>query len=255
MAELRVVIVDDEPLVRRGLHRVLGGEPAVRIVGEARNGREALELIERLHPDLLFLDVQMPEIDGLGVVAALDPATAPAIIFVTAFDQYAIEAFNVHAVDYLLKPFDDERCRTALLRARERLASRGPAGLDERLAALLQATRPAKSAPDRIAVRQQGRTIFVPVAEIDWIEAADNYARLHTRDGTFLVRETIKQLAVELDPAFVRIHRSTLVKLDQIREVRPQADGDHTVVLASGARLTLARSWRETFEGKVGRPR
>jgi two-component system LytT family response regulator len=224
-------------------------------MGAARNGREALDLTARLRPDLLFLDVQMPELDGLGVVAALDPGTAPAIIFVTAFDRYAIEAFNLHAVDYLLKPFDDERCRTALSRALERIAARGGARFDPRVSAWLAAARPAKSVVERLAVRQNGRTVFVAVAEIDWIEAADNYARLHTKAGSFLLRETIRHLAEELDPVFVRIHRSSLVRLDQVREVRPQADGDQTVVLASGVQLVLTRSWRDHFEARAGKPR
>ncbi len=255
MADLRVLIVDDEPLVRRGLERVLRTEPGVRVVGEARNGKEALELTAELRPDLLFLDVQMPELDGLGVVAALDPRTAPAIIFVTAFDRYAIEAFNLHAVDYLLKPFDDERCRKALRRAEERLAGSGGAGIDHRLTAWLAAAGQAKPVVDRLAVRHNGRTVFVALADIDWIEAADNYARLHTKAGSFLVRETLRQLAEELDPTFVRIHRSTLVRLDQVREVRPRADGDQTVVLTSGVQLILTRSWRDQFESKAGRPR
>ena len=247
---IRCLLVDDEPLVRRGIRAFLADVPDVEVVGEARNGVEALAAIRRDAPDLVFLDVQMPELDGLGVVAALSPGPMPAIVFVTAYDAYALKAFDVHAVDYLLKPFDEARFRTALARARERLSG-GRDGLERRLDALLADLRPPAWL-ERLAVRRNTATLFVDIASVEWLEAADNYVKVHTLGARHLIRETLKTLESQLDPRrFARIHRSAIVNLDRVREVRALPRGDHVVRLASGAEVTLGRAYREAFETRM----
>jgi two-component system LytT family response regulator len=258
VASIRALLVDDEPLVRRGIRGFLADEPDVEVVGEARNGREALSLIAELGPDLVFLDVQMPELDGLGVVAALGERT-PAIVFVTAFDAYALKAFDVHAVDYLLKPFDEARFRTALGRARERLARPAPLPregdrVSGQLEALLHELRGRPAFLDRLMIRSGSRVVLVRTEEIDWIEAADNYVRVHAAGARHLLRETIRSLEARLDPRhFARIHRSAVVNLERVRELHALPSGDFTVLLRTGAQLTLSRSFREEFERRVGR--
>jgi two-component system, LytTR family, response regulator len=249
---LRVLVVDDEPLVRRGLRALLGEESGIELVAEARNGREALALIRAERPDLVFLDVQMPGLSGLGVLEALAPEERPAVVFVTAFDRYAVHAFDLHAVDYLLKPFDEERFRTALGRARERLRpGTNPgtrAALDALLAELRSAATPGDT-PDRLAVREGGRIVLVPVGEIDWIEAADNYVRLHRAGGYHLLRESLARLEQTLDPKrFARIHRSAIVNLSRVRALEPLSGGEYEVILEGGRRLTLSRGYRDRFQ-------
>jgi two-component system LytT family response regulator len=252
---LRVLLVDDEPLVRRGLRAFLAAEPDVTVVGECGDGRDAVRVIRAERPDLVFLDVQMPELDGLGVVDALEEdERPPALVFVTAYDAYALRAFEVHAVDYLLKPFDEGRFRTALARARQRLARADtPAPGDPRLEALLRELRPAPAYAERLLVRTASRMLPVPVAAIDWIEAADNYVRLHVGAERHALRETIKGLEARLDPRrFARIHRSTIVNLDRVREVRPLPSGDCVLLLLDGTQLSLSRGYREAFEAGFG---
>lgn len=244
------MVVDDEPLVRRGLVRFLGRQPGVALTPEAADGVEAIRLIEEHRPDLVFLDIQMPELDGFEVLESLDPEAQPAVVFVTAYDEHALRAFEVHAVDYLLKPFDDERLATALERARQRLdGSNGrPPDLTELLASV--ANRSRKS--ERLLVRAGGRIQFVPVDTVIWFEARDNYVRLHTPDGTHLIRETIKALGARL-PAdrFARIHRSTIVNLTKVAELRPLPSGDSDVLLDDGTGLRLSRGYREEFERRM----
>lgn len=253
MTSLRVVVADDEPLILADLVRLLGAEPGVEVVGKARHGLEALDLVQSLLPDALFLDIQMPELDGLGVVAELDPATAPAVVFVTAFDHYAVKAFDAEAVDYLLKPFDPPRLRRALERIRARAATGDREELQRAIALLLSQQREPTRYLERIAARGVGRTSLLDVADITWIEAADNYVRLHTAAGDHLSRRTMRDLELALDPArFARIHRSTIVALPEVRELRPLGDGDQEVVLRSGKRLVLTRSYREAFESRFG---
>ena len=257
---IRVLLVDDEPLVRRGIRAFLADEPDVAVIGECGTGLEAVDAIRAERPDLVFLDVQMPELDGLGVLDALDEdERPPALVFVTAYDAYALRAFELHAVDYLLKPFDEARFRTALARARQRLASAGaatiPAAADSRLEALLRELRPAPAPAyaERLLVRSANRLLPVAVADIDWIEAADNYVRLHVGSRRCALRETIRSLEGRLDPRFfVRVHRSTIVNLDRVQEVRPLPSGDCTLLLTDGTQLSLSRNWRETFEARFG---
>jgi len=249
---LRVLIADDEPLARRGLRGWLLGDAEVEIIGEARHGAEALAMTRAHHPDLLFLDVQMPGLDGLGVLNELGPDLPQAVVFVTAYDQYALRAFDHHAVDYLLKPVDEERFRVALARARERVRVRRP---DPGLRALLEELRPdATEWLERIPARSGSKVTLVSVGEVEWFEAADNYVRLHTAGRRHVVRETMKALESRLDPRrFVRVHRSAIVALGQIRELEALPSGDYRITLRSGATVALSRTYVEEFEARVGR--
>ena len=241
-ADLRLVLVDDEPLVRRGMRAALRGVPRVEIVGEAESGLDAVAMLSELRPDLVLLDVQMPGLDGFGVLQALGDERPPAVIFVTAFDAYAVRAFEEHAVDYLLKPFDDARLLAAIKRARDRLTSgRGDTGVP--------AVLDAVPAPlQRFVVRIGTRVVVVPRASVDWFEAADNYVTLHTPDGAYLVRETLSALERRL-PAreYARSHRSAIVALDRVRGWTMLPSGDAELELRSGARVPLSRTFRDSF--------
>ena len=253
MTDVRVVIADDEPLVRRGLRAFIGASPGLSLVGEARNGSEAAQVIRAQRPDLVFLDVQMPELDGFGVLESLEGEPMPVVVFVTAYDEYAIRAFDVHAVDYLLKPFDEDRFRTALGRARSRLGERRAATLDERLEAVLTELRAREQYADRLLVKSEGRVTVVQVEDVDWIEAADNYARVHTARGRYLVREPIKSLERKLNPRrFARVHRSAIVNLARVRELQPMFGGEYVIILSTGAKLTLSRGYRDAFRDRLG---
>jgi len=240
---LRVLIVDDESVARRRIRRLLTAEPDVTVVGESADGASALTAIAKSKPDLAFLDVQMPELDGFGVVRSLPPSELPAIVFVTAYDRYALRAFDVQAIDYLLKPFTRERFRTALTRARERLQERGR---DDRLTRLIDHLGASQHYPARVAVRTGDRFVVINWNDVDWIEAADNYVTLHVGAREYLVRDTLASVEHQLDPErFTRIHRSAIVQLDRIVELHPATHGDVDVVLRDGARLTLTRTWRD----------
>ena len=243
---IRTMVVDDEPLVRRAITRFLSRQPDIDLVAEAGDGARALAMIRDEHPDLLFLDVQMPELNGFEILAQIAPDERPAVVFVTAFDEFAIEAFEVYAVDYLLKPFDDGRLFTALERARRRVRS------EERDDVHALLTDVTALTMERFVIRGPGRTSFVAVDEVEWIEAANNYVRLHTADGRrHLVRDTIKRLERRLGAQFVRIHRSILVRVDLVREVRPLNNGDCDVTLKRGAVLRMSRNYREPFEHRM----
>lgn len=247
-SELRVLVVDDEPLVRDGLRALLAREVGVRLLGEARNGEEALQRIREVRPDLVLLDVQMPGMNGLDVVAALEPDERPAIVFVTAFSEYAIRAFDVHAVDYLLKPFDAERFAMALSRARVRMA----AGNADRLEDLLATLRPAPVYPERLLLKHEGSMVVVIADDVDWVEAADNYVKVHARTGRYMVRETLKQIEATLAPArFARAHRSAIVNLSRVKSLDPLAAGEHVITLTTGTRLTLSRGFRDHFKSRL----
>ncbi|MGD8495731.1 MAG: LytTR family DNA-binding domain-containing protein [Gemmatimonadales bacterium] len=249
---LRVLVVDDEPLARERLRSLLAADPKVELVGECADGRGAVEAIVELAPDLVFLDVQMPLLDGFGVVNEIGVDAMPAVIFVTAYDEYAIQAFEVHALDYLLKPFDRSRFERALERAKEQLVGERGEKLADQLRALLaeaQSTRDAAKATDRLVIRSRGRITFVPLRELDWVEAAGNYARLHAGDETHLMRETMTGLADRLpEGEFVRVSRSAIVRIDRIRKLVRQAHGEYEIVLGDGRRVRSSRGYADRLE-------
>lgn len=254
---VRVLIVDDEELARQRLQRLLAAEKDVEVIGEASDGVQAVESIRRLMPDLVFLDVQMPEVDGFAVLERLRPRPAPAIIFVTAHDDYALRAFDVHAVDYLRKPFDAARFKEAFARARQRLAGSGAADQARKIDALLaQVEAQPPRSRERLMVRTDGRLYFVRIDDIDWIEAAGNYVKLHVGRDTHLMRETMMGIEKMLDPTrFLRIHRSAIVNLDRVREMQPWFSGEYTVILRDGTQLRLSRVYRERLESWMHGPR
>jgi two-component system LytT family response regulator len=252
--KLQALIVDDEPLARDRLQKLLDAEPEVSVIGQCANGKEAVKAIRDKRPDLVFLDVQIPELDGFGVIAALEADQIPVVIFVTAHDKFALKAFEVHAVDFLLKPFDRERFQTALKRAKERIAQKRPGELDQRLAALLAEIKPEAKALERMAIKTSGRVIFIKTSDIDWIEAADNYVNLHVGNESHLHRETLTALAERLPPKkFMRISRSTIVNVDRIKELQPLFHGEYAVILRNGTTLTLSRSYRDVLDELTGK--
>lgn len=254
--KLRVLIAEDEPLSRERLRKFLQAERLVEIVAECASGLEARNAIQLTQPDIVFLDVKMPELDGFGVIEGLSGARLPVVVFVTAYDRFALRAFEVHAADYLLKPFDRERFRTALQRARERLQRNPDPRNDQALSEVLAAL-PARLHPhDRVTVRSQGRISFVNTAEINWICAADNYVELHVGDTTHLLRTTIAALANRLRRnRFVRISRSHLVNLDRVKEIRSRSHGDYSVILQDGTRLPGTRNYRHHLARSLDMPR
>jgi two-component system LytT family response regulator len=250
-APIRTVVVDDEPIARARVVALLGDEPDVQVIGEYADGQQALEAIERTTPDLVFLDVQIAELNGLDLARRLGQSP-PAIVFVTAYDDYALGAFEVHALDYLLKPFGADRFKAAVSHAREQLARRRATGTRSVVApgAGFARTEPAC---DRLIVRSSGRIYFVATSDIDWCEAAGNYIRLHAGARTHFMRETMARLQEVLDPAhFVRIHRSTIVNVDRIQELRSTFNGEYLVLLSDGTRLTLSRGYRHALQTRLG---
>jgi two-component system, LytTR family, response regulator len=246
---IRAIIVDDEPLARDGVRLHLDDAGDIEIVGEAGSGEEAIALIEAMRPDLMFLDVQMPGIDGFGVLEAIGTSHMPVTIFTTAYDQFAVRAFDAHAVDYILKPYDNERFHKALDRAREQLRTKRRSQMDDRLGSLLAELKARSQFVERLVVRAGGRIVILRVSEIDYIEAASNYVRLHAGGRDYLLRETMTALESKLDPTeFVRIHRSTMVRVDRIRELEPLFQGDYIVILTDGTRLTSSRGYRERLQ-------
>jgi|SRR5436190_7289106 len=241
----KTLIVDDEALARDRLRQLLQGERGIQIVGECADGREAVAAIQRELPDLIFLDIQMPELDGFGVLEAIKAEPMPIIVFVTAYDQFALKAFDVHAVDYLLKPFDRERFQTSLRHALEQVKHRGDKTLADRQSAVLAEVRPLPKSSERLPIKSGGRVIFVRFDDIDWIEAAHNYIVLHVNKDSHLLRETMNAFEARLSPdKFVRISRSTIVNIDRIKELQPMFYGEYTVTLQNGTRLTLSRRYR-----------
>jgi two-component system LytT family response regulator len=237
---LRVVIVDDEPLARDAIRVLLKDDPEVRVVGETA-GAEAAALIARTRPDLMFLDIQMPEVDGFALLDQIGPDAVPAIVFVTAYDRYALRAFEVHALDYLLKPFDDRRFAEALKHAKTRArGGKVPSGIVELL---------AERSPKRFLIPSRGKSVVVDADQIDWVEAEGYYVSLHAGKSAHLLRETMDEIEKQLDARkFFRVHRSAIVNLDRVREVHPLFRGDCALILADGTNLRLSRSRRKAFE-------
>jgi len=253
---IRAAIVDDEPLARRRIRNLLMEATGVEVIAECANGKDAIESLEESPPDLLFLDIQMPEIDGFDVLQAIGVGRVPAVIFVTAYDQFALRAFEAHALDYLLKPFDDERFGAALQRARERIRQQQGGNLDRRLQALLENVREDRGYLRRLVVPSGHRSIFVRTEQIDWIEAERNYVRLHVGGRAYLLRENLSHIVSALDPAtFCRIHRSIIVNIDRIQAVEALFRGEYQVVLHDGTKLTSGRSYRRNLHAVMGKER
>jgi two-component system LytT family response regulator len=259
MEPFKTLIVDDEALARDTLRRLLAADPEIALLGECGGGAEAGRRIREDVPDLVFLDVQMPEVDGFEALRRSRPARIPAVVFTTAYDRYALRAFEAEALDYLLKPFDDERFLRALERAKARVREHRVHQLTRRLVATLG--EPARTGPkpppgawaERIALKAEGRVFFVRVDEIDWIEAADYCVRIHTGGRFHLLREPLRELESRLDPRrFFRVHRSALVNLSRIRELQPHFHGEYVVVMEDGARLRLSRGRREHLHDAIG---
>ena len=249
--KLRALLVDDEDVARRRMRRLLAAAPDIEVAGECGDGAAAVASIRADPPDLVLLDVQMPELDGFDVVRSLPRDSMPCIIFVTAFDRYAMRAFDVHAIDYLLKPISAARFHLALERARERIRLRRS---DAGLARLIASTPQRRRYLSRVAVRTGRRIVLVDLRTVDWIEAADNYVRLHAAAREYVLRETLASLERQLDPElFTRIHRSVIVRVDRIQELHPASHGDMDVVLRDGTTLTMSRTRRARAERILGR--
>lgn len=249
---ITTIIVDDEPLARRNIRLLLKDDPEIEIAAEAGSGREALSLIRKHSPDLVFLDIQMPEMDGFGVLENLEATQLPVIVFVTAFDQYALKAFEFHALDYLLKPFDDARFAKALAKAKLQVEQKELKDLSERLVALLEGReqrpeeQPRTRYVSRLLIKSAGRVFFLKTDEIDYIQAEDYYVKLHVGRRGHLLRETMNEMEAKLDPSkFLRIHRSSIVNIERIREMQQHFNGEYIVLLHDGTELKLSRSRRE----------
>ena len=253
-AKIRTLIVDDEPLARERIRQLLHKEPDIDILGECADGRDAVAAIGKHKPDLVFLDVQMPECDGFDVLEMLGGELPPAVVFVTAYDQYALKAFEAGALDYLLKPFDSGRFKKALERARERIQREPADDLSRRVSELLADLKTGPKPQNRLAIKSGGKVLFLKIDEIDWVEAADNYVNLHVGNESHLHRETMAALATKF-PAdkFMRISRSTMVNIERIKELQPMFHGEYTVILRNGARLTLSRGYREKLNQLLGK--
>ena len=252
---ITVLIAEDEPVPRRRLARLLGEEPDVRVVAQCAGGREAVTRIAEERPDLVFLDVQMPDLNGFQVIDAVGADRMPTIVFVTAYDEYALKAFEAHALDYVMKPVNRARFHDAVARAKRRVRSERGGELREPLAQLMEYLGGQKYL-DRLAVRSDGRIVFLKTEYIDWIEAADDHVKLHVGTKTYLHRDTLGRLEQRLSPTtFLRIHRSTIVNIERIRELQPWFQGDYVLILADGTRLTSGRSYRDRVRALVEQSR
>jgi len=241
---IRTLIVDDMPLARRRLRECLTEDPEIEVVGECANGREAIAAITAHVPDLVFLDVQMPQVGGFDVIEAVGADVMPAVIFVTAYDEFAIRAFDVNALDYLMKPFEEARLTTAVLRAKRQIARRGAGDLDSRLRHLLDQIKGETRYPKRLTIKSGRHAFLLPVEDIDWVGGAGNYVEIHVGRQTHLLRERLNELEKKLPPGtFVRIHRSTIVNVDRIRQYQPTFNGDQIIHLLDGTRLTASRTY------------
>src|SRR5262249_18846052 len=249
--KMRVLIVDDEPWARKRIATLLKSESDVEIVSECAGGEEAIQAITSSAPDVVFLDIQMPEVDGFEVLEAIGPEHMPSVIFATAYDRYEIQAFDAQAVDYLLKPFDEERFKRALNRARREWD--GKVSSQKVLSKLLDSVRPQRHYLHRLVANSGGRVLFLRLADIDWMEAAGNYVTLHAGKESHMVRTTMNALEPRLDPAqFVRIHRSSIVNSDRVREMQPLFRGEHVLILKNGTQLNVGRAFRARLLQQMG---
>ncbi len=254
--KITALIVDDEPLARKFIRRMLEKHPEVEIVGECGNGREAVAAVLEKKPDLVFLDIQMPEMDGFTMIETLGIENLPHIVFVTAYEQYAIRAFEIHALDYLLKPFDQARFEKAMKHAREKFADqRQNQSEQKQIAALLENVKQKPRFLDRLVIKADGRIIFLKTEDIDWIQADDKYVHLHAGNKSHLVRQTLGAMEAQLDPQkFIRVHRSAIVNVGRIKELQPMFTGEHTIILENGTKLTLSRSYKNKLFELLGNP-
>lgn len=254
MNKIRTLVVDDEPMARARVLSLLQQEDDVEVVGECSDGVQAMAAIQHQAPDLVFLDVQMPGVDGFGVIDAVGADRMPTVVFVTAYDEYALRAFEVHALDYLLKPFNRVRFQETLKHARASLERRRAGDLGRRLLALVYDIKPEPPKLDRLVVKSGGRVFFLRTGEIDWIEAAGNYVRLHLGSESHLFRETMTRMEARLDTRqFVRVHRSHIVNTERIKELQPWFNGESVVVLRNGTKLPLSRGYRDRLQDQIGR--
>jgi two-component system LytT family response regulator len=252
--KVRILIVDDEPLARERLRTLLADKDWLQVIGECQNGLEAAEQIQRQQPDLVFLDIQMPGATGFETIEAVGANRMPLVVFVTAFDRYALRAFEVNALDYLLKPFDRDRFEQTLERARQQLERQSSGDLERRLLELMRDLKAHTPRLERFVVKSGGRVFFVRSEEIDWIEAAGNYVKLHVGQDTHLFRETMNAVEAQLDPGtFFRIHRSHIINIERVKELQPWFNGEYVVFLKNGTRLTLSRGYREKLQERIGR--
>lgn len=250
MKKIRAIIIDDEPFARKGIKRELERDGTVEITAECANGSDAISAIKEQKPDLVFLDLQMPEIDGFGVVESIGVEKMPFVIFVTAFDQFALKAFEIHALDYILKPFDSERFQKTLQRAKKLIQQENINDLHSRLSGLLDEAKKNKGEfLERIVVKNAGKIFFLSVEEIDWIEASDNYVRLHVGKESHLVHGTMNKLESKLNPEkFLRVHRSTIVNLSRIKELHPLFHGEYAILLQNGKEITSSRTYKNRLQ-------
>jgi two-component system LytT family response regulator len=254
-SKIKALIVDDEVLARKFIRRLLKDDHEVEIVGECGNGRDAVTTIRKQSPDLVFLDIQMPELDGFSVLEAVGLDQLPEIVFTTAYEHYAIRAFELHALDYLLKPFDQARFRDAIKHAKERIHQRQLEDGRVQIGALLESVKKQPEYLDRLIIKADGRITFLKTREIDWIEADDKYVQLHTGKTARMVRQTLSAMESQLDPKrFLRIHRSAIVNVERVKELQPLFGGEHAVLLEDGMKLTLSRKYKAKLFELLGKP-
>jgi two-component system, LytTR family, response regulator len=254
-APIRALIADDEALARKFIRRMLKDDPDIEIAGECGNGKETVAMIRKQNPDLVFLDVQMPEMDGFAVLESIGVERLPEIIFATAYEQYAIRAFELHALDYLLKPFDQARFKDAIKHAKERFRSERQDEGRTQISALLESIKNKSQYLDRLMIKASGRITFLSTDEINWIEADDKYVHLHTGKISPMVRQTLSAMETQLDPRkFRRIHRSAIVNVERIKELQPLFNGEHSILLEDGTKLTLSRNYKDKLFELLGKP-
>ena len=252
--QIRAIIADDEPLARKFIRRLLAMDQQVEIVGECDNGRDVVELVRKTKPDVVFLDVQMPEMDGFAALEAIGVKRLPEIVFTTAYETHAIRAFELHALDYLLKPFDQARLKEALKRVKEQVRQRRDSVARAQIGALLEDLKSQARYLERLIIRGDGRIRFLKTEEIDWVEADDKYVHLHMGKDGHLLRQTLSGIETQLDPKrFQRIHRSSIVNLDRVREMQPMFAGEYVVILQDGTKLTLSRKYKEKVFAALGK--
>jgi two-component system LytT family response regulator len=251
--KLKALIVDDEPIACRRIQRMLADDPDIQVVGTCTNGQQAIEAIQQYSPDLLFLDIQMPGMNGFTVLENISAQKMPHVIFVTAYDQYALRAFEVHALDYLLKPFDRERFSGAVSRAKKQIEKDRSTQINHGILSLLKEFNTKSEYVKRLVIKTNGRIFFLKTDEIDWVEAEGKYVYLHVGKDSHLMRQSISGLESELDPAkFIRIHRSAIVNIERIQELQPWFHGEYRVLLRNGTQLMLSRSHREKLQSLLG---